>query len=349
MINGVPRILLVRLSAIGDVVRVLPALHGLRETFPNAQIDWVVERRSADLLEGHPDLDSVLVFDRSAEWKRAAKAFWALCNQVRGNRYDIAVDFHGIFKSGVIVAFSGAAERRGFARPRSREVSYLFTNKKVRLPSPHLNRIEENLLLVESLGVRNPGMNATIHVPQEVRDEVDEFFEQTFDSGKWVVAMHAPVERPEKQWPFEYFAQLADLLLADGRFEVLLTWGPGQFEQAARVAAKARRNPLIAPEMPTLKHYAWLAHHADLYFGGDTGPTHIASAMGTPVVVVFGGTDPAKHAPCRKPFETLYVPPEAPKDETRKTLSVEERMRRITPEMAYDACIRLTAARKRLE
>lgn len=344
MINGVPRILLVRLSAIGDVVRVMPALHGLREAFPNAQIDWAVERLSADLLEGHPDLDSVLVFDRTRDMRRSAAAFWRFCKQVRAGRYDIVVDFHGILKSGILAYFSGAAERAGFAQPRAREASYLFTNKKVTLPARRLSRVEENLLLAETLGAKNPSEPSAISVPHEIQEEVDEFFDASFDSGKWVVAMHVPVERPEKQWPPGYFSQLADLLLADGRFDVLLTWGPGQFEQAEKVAVKARRHPKIAPEMPTLRHYAWLAHHAHLYFGGDTGPMHIASVMGTPVVAVFGGTDPAQHAPCRKPFEALGAAQDAGAGNLD---AAEKRLRAITPEMAYDACIRMMAQCRR--
>ena len=337
MINGVPRILVVRLSAIGDVVRVLPALHGLRTVHPNGQIDWAVERKSAGILEGHPHLDNLLVFERPPKAVEAATAFWAFCRQIRARRYDIVIDFHGILKSGLITAFSGAPERYGFARPRSQEGSYLFTNKRVKLFANDLNRIEENLLLVESLGVRRPSLDVTIPVPPDVSDEVDTFFERTFDGGKRVVAMHVPVDRPEKQWPIEYFAELSDMLLADGRFEVMLTWGPGQFGVVEKVLGKTRHKPLVAPEMPDLAHYAWLAHRADLYVGGDTGPMHIASAMGTPVVALFGGTDPAKHAPLRKPYEVLYHAP----DDAPRGIPPRERLKAITPEMAYDACVRV--------
>lgn len=343
MINGVPRILVIRLSAIGDVVRVLPALHGLREAYPDAQIDWAVEPKSADILEGHPALDRILVFDRPAGFVEGVKAFWGFCRQIRASHYDIVVDFHGILKSGLITAFSRAPERYGFARPRSREGSYLFTNKRVRLFSRDLNRIEENLQLVGALGVKRRSLDALISVSQDVREEVDGFFEASFDGGKWVVAMHVPMDRPEKRWPMAYFAQLADMLISDGRFEVLLTWGPGQFGEVEEVLAKASRAPVVAPETPDLKHYAWLVHRADLYFGGDSGPMHIASVMGTPVVAVFGDTDPAKHAPLRKPYEVLRVPPDEPDGEAPGRLSSQERLERITPEMAYDACVRVTA------
>jgi lipopolysaccharide heptosyltransferase I len=333
MKNGLPRILIARLSAIGDVARILPVLNTLRDTFPNAQIDWAVEKKSADIIVEHPCLDQVLVFERPPKKWAAAKDFFWFCRQVRANRYDIVLDFHGIFKTGMLCALSGAPDRYGFHRPRAQELSNLFTNRKVHLPSPHLNRVEENLLLCDALCPQRSSLDAMIYVPYEIQDEINDFYDSLFDGGKKVVAMHVPVDRPEKQWPAGHFAQLADLLLADGRFEVMLTWGPGQFDIVQEVLNMSRRHPDVAPETPGLKHYAWLAHRADLYFGGDTGPMHIAAAMGAPVVAVFGGTDPRKHAPYRRPCEILHT------DTPDSTPA--ERLRQITPEMAYDACIRL--------
>jgi lipopolysaccharide heptosyltransferase I len=338
MAEGSPRILVIRLSAIGDVVRVLPALHVLRDAFPEARIDWAVERKSAEILEGLSALDNVVVFERPQGAMNAAREFLRFCRGVRQTRYDMVFDFHGIGKSGVITAFSGAPKRYGFSRPRSQECSSLFTNNKVTLASDRLNRIEENLRLVEALVPEYDAPNVALHVPHEVQESIDAFFEETFEGAKRVVAVHVPVDRPEKQWPAEYFAELADLLLADGRFEVMLTWGPGQYDIIKEVVKGMRRSPVVAPEIPDLKHYAWLVNRSSLYFGGDTGPMHIAATMGTPVVAVFGGTDPAKHAPYHEPFEVLYAGgPGKPSGFPKELLE------QITPQMAYDACIRVLA------
>ena len=342
MENGLPRILIVRLSAIGDVVRVLPALHALRHAFPDAQIDWAVERKSADIVEGHPALDRVLVYERKAQgFLDSTRSFLEFCQRIRNSHYDMVVDFHGIFKSGLLNVFSRAPQRIGFARPRARELSYLFTKRKVKLGKDIRNRIEENLLLSDAISPQHHTLDVIIDVPDDVQDHVNDFFDNTFDGGKCVVAMHPPVDRPEKQWPLDSFAALADLLLADGRFDVLLTWGPGQYDAVDHVVKQARRNPVVAPESPDLKHYAWLAHRCDLYVGGDTGPMHIASAMGAAVVAIFGGTDPARHAPFREPSATLY--------DTQSGLNAQQRLESITPDMVYDACVRLTTHRKRLK
>jgi len=321
-------------------------VHALRLAFPDARIDWAVEHKSADIVHGHPAVDDVLVFERPEGALSGLARFWQFCRTLRANRYDMALDFHGILKSGLMARVSGARERIGFARPRSQEGSRWFLTKRVALPSNRLSRVDENLVLCEAVVTKRSSVNALIYVPADVQQDVDAFYEETFDGGKRVVAMHAPVDRAEKQWPAEYFAKLADTLLADGRFEVVLTWGPGQFHVIEEVLAKARRNPVVAPATTSLKHYAWLIHRADLYFGGDTGPMHIASVMGTPVVAVFGGTDPVKHAPYRKPYEILWIDPEKERHGKGGRLSARERLERITPDMAYDACVRIALERK---
>lgn len=344
MLNGIPRILIVRLSAIGDVVRVLPALHCLRDALPDAQIDWVVEAKAADVLKGHPALDQVIVFERNGHLGQSAKAFLALCRRIRAGRYDIVLDFHGILKSGLITGASGAKDRYGFARPRSQEGSFLFTNHKTKLGDEVSNRIHENLQLCQALVPGRKSLEVTVHVPDFISEEIDAYYEETFHGDKLVVAMHVPVDRPEKQWPPEHFAALADLLLADGRFEVVLTWGPGQFEAIEDVLTFCRRHPHAAPEMADLKHYVALVKRADLYFGGDTGPMHIASAVGTPVVAVFGGTHPEQHAPLRQPYEILTANSNDKDKPGSPRLSAADALRAVDPEQAYDACIRIVSA-----
>jgi ADP-heptose:LPS heptosyltransferase len=156
--------------------------------------------------------------------------------------------------------------------------------------------------------------------------------------------LHIPVDRPEKQWPLRHFAELSDLLLADGRFETLFTFGPGQQAVADEAAALARRAPVVSPVLSSLKHFAALMQHAALFFGGDTGPMHIANAMDVPTVVVFGGTDPAKHAPMRPPFEVLFAGAE-PFPARVSLAQAQQWLEAVTPDQAYDACVRTALAR----
>jgi lipopolysaccharide heptosyltransferase I len=343
VLNGLPRILIIRLGAIGDVVRVVPALHSLRDAFPHAQIDWAIERRASDVIDSHPCLDQVFVFERGPRFIESTRAFWRYCRALRANHYDIVIDFHGILKSGIITAVSGAPDRYGFARPRSREGSSLAINHRADLGVKALNRVEENLRLAELLAPRRQSLDVSFHVSPEVREQVEDYAFSTFESGKLLVLIHAPVDRREKRWPVEHFARLADMLQGDGRFEVVLTWGPGQLEYVLQIVEHSRRKPHVAPEMASLKHLMWLCHCADLFFGVDTGPMHIASAMGTPVVAIFGGTDPRRHAPLFSP--SLVLTAEQFDGGRVDGIAGEEKLRRIPPEGAYDACVRLAAGR----
>lgn len=337
MVGGSPRILIIRLSAIGDVVRVLPVLQILRDAYPDAHLDWVIERKSVEVIQGHPALDGVLIFERPKRTIDAVREFMGLCRSVRDNHYDIVLDFHGILKSGLLTRYSGAKDRIGFSRPRSQEGSFLFTNRKAKLPREPINRCAENHLLCQALVPECEWGHPIICVPIDVQTTVDDYFEATFDGGKRVIALHAPVERPEKQWPIEHYARLSDLLLADGRFEVVLTWGPGQLGVVKQILNKTYRLPLVGPETPDLKHLAWMLYRADCYFGGDTGPMHIAWAMGTAVVAVFGGTDPRQHAPYRQPHRILAEGQAAAGD----LATARKRLHAITPEAAYEACLEI--------
>ncbi|HOH28351.1 MAG TPA: glycosyltransferase family 9 protein [Candidatus Hydrogenedentes bacterium] len=340
MLNGYPRILIIRFSAIGDVVRTLPGLHDLRAHYPHAQIDWAIEDKSQDIISENPALDQILVFNRPEGLWNGIKAFTRFCRRLRANRYDIVVDFHGIFKSGVASRATGARERYGFSRPRGRELSPLLANRRVSLPSTHLNRIEENLRLCSATGASGKTLDVIIALPEELEEDIDRYIQREFQGAKRIVAVHAPVDRAEKQWPIPYYAELVDLLLCDGRFEVLLTWGPGQRACVEQLCARSRRNPHIAPETPSLKHYACLVRQCALFVGGDTGPMHIASAMDVPVVAIFGGTSPEKHGPYRNPCRVLYAgPPNL--SHNLKPAEAAPFLTAIKPEEVYDAAIRL--------
>ena len=342
MLNGVPRILIIRLSAIGDVVRVLPALHCLRDIHPNAQIDWVVERKSADIVTGHPALDQVLTFERPEGLKDSAREFWNLCKTIRRNRYDMVFDFHGIFKSGMLAGFSGAKDRYGFAPPRSQEGSWLFLNHRLKLGQEVHNRMHENLALCEQFNAGWKSLDVVMDVPDDAVDAIEPFVEEYFAGAKKVVGVHVPVDRPEKQWPLQHFAALVDMLQSDGRFDVILTWGPGQLEIVRQVAAMTRRSPVIAPGMENLKQYMALIRECDLFFGGDTGPMHIASALDVPVVAVFGGTDPSQHATLRQPYKALFPNSAKGKDARYLKEHGAELLAEIHPDDAYDACVAVT-------
>ena len=211
--KGIERILIIRLSAIGDVVRTLPAVNALRERFPTAHIAWVVEEKARDVLVHQPEIDETIVFQRN-RWKKAllnplgflrtTGEVYRFVRELRGRHYDIAFDFHGILKSGLISYMSGAKERVGFDRGYCKEWNHLFNNRKVSPRSNRINRFERNFSLLGPLGLDGVRGDVDLHVSQEDMEYVDQFFRgrRPGMSGP-LVAIHPGTSSKTtyKRWP----------------------------------------------------------------------------------------------------------------------------------------------------
>jgi len=321
----------------------MPAVKGLREGYPDAYIAWLVEEKSSDILVDCPYLDRVILFPRrQLVGDAGSRARWLkqFVRELRGERFDTVLDFHGIFKSGALALLSGAKERIGFHRNYTKEFNFLFVNRSVMLPGEQISRFERNISLVESLYAAPSNLDVEILVPDDVKRRVGELIEP-FNRNRPLVAIHPTTSRPFKLWDSGNYAKVADRLLTDGVAQVLITCGPGERDAAQQVVAQMQSSPPQVIQSGSLREYAWLVNQADLYFGGDTGPMHIASAMGTPIVAMFGPTDPVVNGPYRQPNRVLYKDlPCSPCKERRCARNL-ECMRAITVEEAYDAILEM--------
>ena len=307
--KGIERILIIRLSAIGDVVRTLPAVNALRERFPTAHIAWVVEEKARDVLAHQPEIDEIIVFQRN-RWKKGIlnplsflRTIGEVCRfvkELRDKHYDIAFDFHGILKSGLISYISGAKERVGFDRGYCKEWNHLFNNRKVSPGSSRISRFEKNFALLGPLGLDRGGRDVHLHVSQEDVDYVDQFFRSrcTGMSGPMVTIYPGASSRTtSKRWAAAKYSELADRLVEELNVSVLFTWGPGEKTMVDEVRARMRRDSMVAPETHSLNQLAEIFRRCSVYIGNDTGPMHIASLVKTPVVGIYGPTDPIVNAP----------------------------------------------------
>lgn len=298
------RILVVRLGAVGDVIRTLPAVRWIRHSFPSVPIAWVVEDLSRDLIIGHPDVDEVIRFPRRELrpfWTRpreAARALRAFARHLRARRFTVAADFQGSLKSALVAMLSGADRRIGFAPGHSRECSWLLTNEWVRPPVRRLNRVARNLLLASALGASDD--EVAVFLPEHPEDRVasTRMLRGLFPAGGRVVVLSPGTSRRQrrKRWPAEHYARLASLMSARLAVSPLVVWGPGEEEMARRIAGDSGGAALPAPPIG-LRLLGSVLRRADLFIGADTGPMHLAWAVGCPVVAVFGPTDPALNAP----------------------------------------------------
>jgi lipopolysaccharide heptosyltransferase I len=288
------RILIVKLGSIGDIVHTLPALAALRAAQPHSEISWVVERRSAEILRDNPLLDRLIEVDTKAlrrglmsgETLRAPRQ---QLRRLRASAFDVALDFQGLLKSASIARLSGAQRVFGYARAGLREpASSLLLSKRIAVPV-NVHVIRKSLLLLEgALGIPAPQelsfpINVTNDQEREARDVAAE------TGGRYAI-LNPGGGWPTKLWSVERFGKLADRLWSSYGISSLVTYGPGELELAegvrrSSVSGKAR------PVSLSLKGFYSLARDASVYVGGDTGPTHIAVAAGTPIVGLFGPTE----------------------------------------------------------
>jgi len=330
-------IVLVKLSAIGDVLHGVPTAVALKRAFPTARIGWVVEGRAADVLAGHSAVDHLFRLPRG--WLKSWAAVRSLRRQLVDFRADFAVDMQGLFKSGVATRLSGAVVRVGHARPESREGAWLAYNHAVSATGGHV--VDRNLALVRPFGVREPRPSFDMpDWPVSRRRMWD-----------WLVSLRLPAAPvlinpgagwTSKLWPEERFAAVARGLQERHGLPSIIVWG-GDRERgsAERIAAAAGRAAIVAPAT-TLQDLAAVCRMGRLFVSSDTGPLHLAAAVGTPCVGLFGPVPASRNGPYGGIHATVEPPDSArPAWGDRKSDSAS--MVAIDVDRVLNACGRLLA------
>jgi heptosyltransferase-1 len=291
------RILIVKLGSIGDIVHTLPSLAAIRRAKPDAEISWAVERRSAEIIRDNPLLDRLIEIDTKAlrrglmsgETLRAPRQQLRL---LRASAFDLALDFQGLIKSAMIARLSRAHRIVGFAREALREpASRVLLHESVSIPKG-LHVIRKNLSLVESaLGIPVPSKESELEFPITI-DESHEI--EADEAGSGTAGRYAILNPgggwPTKLWSAEKFGALADELWNHFGLHSLVTVGPGE-EDLADQALSSSKSGKAKSVSVSLKGFCALAKHAQVYVGGETGPTHLAIAMRTPIVGLLGPTE----------------------------------------------------------
>ena len=310
-----PRIALVKLSSLGDVIHALPVAATLRAARPEARLSWIVERREATVLRGHPALDDVIVADTRG-WRRARRPAalraalddaLALRRRLVRARFDVVLDLQGLIKSGVLAAATRAPLRIGFAAGFRREpLSGLFANRRVAPPAAARHAVEQYLALLEPLGVGERRLEFRLPVTPAAEAAIEEWLATAgFKPHRRLVVLNPGAGRADKRWPLEHFATLARGLVQDAGAHVLITWGPGE-EAAARAIGAAAAVTLAPPtDLQTLPA---LLRRASVMVAADTGPLHMAAALGTSCVGLYGPTSTARNGPYGSGHRALASP-----------------------------------------
>ena len=298
------KVLIVKVSALGDIVHALPVLAHLHAVHSDIVVDWLVESSFAPLLEGHPLLRRVIHLDTRG-WRRqgsavAIRGVWAVGRQLRKEQYDVVLDLQGNSKSGLFTWLSGARKRFGFDASQTREwLNTLTTNYKVSIP-PEYHHISSRYLQIARdafPGATDVPLCGPLPVLQESARAVAAMLEKhSLTPGEFIVA-HYGTTWETKLWPLDCWVELARFLVVENNRQLVLTWGNNAEKLAAERMAEACQGRAVIWPRGTLQELIALLADARLVIGADTGPIHIAAAVGTPTVSLFRVTDSLRNGP----------------------------------------------------
>jgi heptosyltransferase-1 len=290
---GDERFLLVRLGSLGDVVHALPAASALRDTFPAACIDWVIDAKWLRILEGNPDISNVIALDR-----KSAGGIRGTVKKLRAAKYACAIDFQALYKSALLPFWARVPRRIGFKSSYARErLAALFYTNCFNPRGAH--KVEHNLALAEQAGARiDWWRDERVRFPLAIRAEDDEIVSRELAAHglQEFFVLNPGGGWRSKCWPPERYGELHRRLYEERGWRGVLTYGPGESDLAEQARAAAGNSPLALVDL-RLGPLMALMRRARFVVSADTGPLHLASALGAPSIGLFGPTDPCRNGP----------------------------------------------------
>lgn len=288
----------VRLSSIGDTVHVLPVIASLRDAWPDLHLTWVIQPVPYELMRGRPDVDEFVLYDRASP----VRGLFDVRRATRARRFDFVLAPHVSFKAGLVTAMLRSDRKIGFDRARAPELHWLFTSERID-PRPPGHVQDEYLEFVEHLGIE-PKLRWDFHLTEEELAARDRLLD-TLDGPALAVVLHS--SRPEKNWPAERYARVLEIAEQDlGLHPVLVgSSAPAERAVADEVVRSTRAHPTNALA-DDLRGLAALLDGSAVVLAPDTGPLHLAVALDTPTIGLYGFTDPKRVGPYRR-FTDLTI------------------------------------------
>jgi lipopolysaccharide heptosyltransferase I len=281
------RFLLVRLGSLGDVIHGIPVAAALRARYPDAEIDWLVDPRYLEVLRLVPAVSRAIPIDPRGSKHVVLRTI----GELRRRRYHAVLDLQGLIKSAVLARAAGGVRTIGLARPHLREgAARLFYTTAVD-PGDVRHVIFKNLALLQPLGIHEPRVEFPLLVPDTAASR-----DVAARSGGRYALLNPGAAWPNKRWPPERFGAVAETLRRSGGVRSFVLWGPGEQSIADAVVSSSHGAAELAPQTTITDLFA-MAKGARLVVSGDTGPLHVAAAVGAPVVALFGPTFPERNGP----------------------------------------------------
>jgi len=293
-------ILIIKLRYIGDVLLATPTLRALKTAWPDARVTMMVNRGTEDVLSGNPDLDEIMVLD-----KGSLAAQWRLIAGLRRRRFDTVIDLTDGDRSAFLSWISGAPVRIGF-NDEHRWRGKCYT--QVVQPAPGVrHRIDRDLEALKFLSIQAGSKDPQLWLTPEEGNSADHLLDQLGVQRSQAMVILQPGARYWfKAWPTERFAELADRLTSQYGCQVLIGGSHQDIDVAQKIRQIAKSRPIIMAGRTTIKQFAAIAKKSALFVGSDSGAMHMASAVGTPVVALYGPSNPREWGPRGGPVEVLY-------------------------------------------
>jgi heptosyltransferase-1 len=285
--------LIVRLGSLGDVVHGIPVAAALRQEFPSSRVDWMVDPRYVELLDLVRGIDRRIAVDpRAIRHGEGRRRFRETLRELRHTEYDAVIDLQGLVKSAMLARSVRGRMTIGFPRRHLREPFARLFYTSAPDPGEATHVIYNNLELLAPLKVLDRRVRFPLEIPQTatVRQVIDRFEPHGY------VLINPGAAWPNKQWPPQRFGEVASAIARDLGWRSLVLWGPGEQEMAHAVVA-ASTGAADASPPTTITDLVGIARRARLMLSGDTGPLHIGAAVGTPIVALFGPTQPERNGP----------------------------------------------------
>jgi heptosyltransferase-1 len=334
-------ILIVKLSAIGDVIHTLPSLTVLRKLYPDAHITWVVEEAAADLVRNHPYLNNILVSKRESwiknirngEFSRPLLEVRLFLRELKARPYDMVIDFHGLLKSALIVFISGGKRKLGF--DSMQELSGLFYNEKIP-EEMDKHAVDRYLDFLRYLGAPIDRPNFVLPSESTVQDSVQSLMKKFHLEEKKFIAISPIAYWETKLWDNVKFARIADLIKTKLNLEVVLTGSEKESESIKEIISFMSTKGINLSGKTTLTELANLYREALIIITTDSGPMHLAAAVNTPVIALFGPTNPKRTGPYGQ-IHTIIMADLSCSPCLLKKCSTKECMQSILPEQVLAA------------
>ncbi|HUQ80701.1 MAG TPA: glycosyltransferase family 9 protein [Gemmatimonadaceae bacterium] len=300
LVPSLDRVCIVMMSAVGDAVHVLPVINAIKRQRPTSRITWVLQPGPATLVRGHPDVDDIVLFDRS----KGLQGFLDVRRELASRRFDVVINLQVYFKAGIITTFTNAPVKLGFDRARARDFNWLFTNRKIP-PHPDGQHVQDQYFeFLTALGIPHEPVTWNLGPWPHERE-----WQRTFYAPmtKPVAAIVVATSKAQKDWLPERWAEVVDVLADDYGLQPVLVGGRSPRELHAESVILAQSGTKAISALGSgLRNLVGILDGAALVLAPDTGPLHMAVALDRPVISLIGYTNPKRTGPYRR-FHDLIV------------------------------------------